>query len=84
MEETSIPAPWLEINQAELDVLRNASIKLSDTAHGRFEEQKKIDVEQACTKMSAKDKETLKWRIAKIDEAGASIKESTQPNLTPV
>jgi len=30
-EEAIIPAPWIEINQAELDALRNAPIKLSST-----------------------------------------------------
>jgi hypothetical protein len=40
----SIPAPWTEIDQVELDALRNASIQLSDTAYRRFEEKKKRDV----------------------------------------
>jgi hypothetical protein len=44
-EEASILAPWTEIDQAELDALRNAPIKLSNTAYGPFEEQKKRDIE---------------------------------------
>ena len=35
--------PYLYFNQAELDTLRTGPIELSDTAHGRFEEQKKRD-----------------------------------------
>ncbi len=34
----------IEINQEELDALRNALIKLSNTAYGQFEEQKKRGV----------------------------------------
>ena len=33
-EEVSIPALWTEIDQADLDKLRNAPIELSDTAYG--------------------------------------------------
>jgi hypothetical protein len=35
-------------------------------------------------KMSAKEKETLKWSMVEIDEAGAGKEESTTPSLTPV
>ncbi len=68
----------------ELDALRNVPIKLSDTAYERFGEQKKRDLKQLYTKMSAKEKETLKQRMVEIDEAGASNEESTPPSLTPV
>jgi hypothetical protein len=43
-EEANIPAPWTEIDQEELDALRNAPIKLGDTVYGQFEEQKKRDI----------------------------------------
>jgi hypothetical protein len=84
-EEASIPAPWTEIYQAEQDALRNADIKLSNTAHRRFEEQKKRVVGRTYAKMSAEKKETRKLRMAEIDEAGAGDEEeSTPPSLTPV
>jgi hypothetical protein len=83
-EEASIPAPWTEINQAELNALRNAPIELSDTAYGRFEEQKKRDIDQAYVKMSAKEKETLKQRMAEIDKVAVGNEENTPPSLTPV
>jgi hypothetical protein len=83
-EEASIPAPWTEIYQAEQDVLRNSPIKLSNTAYRWFEEQNKRVVGQTYAKMSAKEKETLKRRMAEINEAGAGDKESTPPSLTPV
>ena len=45
VEEAGIPALWTEINKAELIALRDAPIAMCDTAYGRFEEQKKRDVE---------------------------------------
>ena len=55
-----IPAPWTEIDQADLDKLRNALIELSDTAYGWFEEEKKRDIERALhVKMSAVEKGDL-------------------------
>ena len=33
MYEVNIPAPWTEIDQTELDALRNAPTKLSDTVY---------------------------------------------------
>ena len=40
-----VPAPWMEINEAELIALRDGPIAICDTASGQFEEQKKRDVE---------------------------------------
>jgi hypothetical protein len=84
MEEASIPAPWTEIDQAELDALRNALIKLSDTGYGRFKEQTKRGVEQAYAKMSAKEKEILKRMIGEINVAVIGDKENSPPCLTPM
>ncbi len=79
-----ISAPWIEIDQEELDALRNAPIKLSITAYRQLEEQMKRDVKQAYGKMSTKEKETLKRRMAEIDKAGAGNMEPTPPSLTPM
>ncbi len=83
-EKASIPAPWTEINQVELDALRNAPTELSDTAYGRLEEQKKRDVKQAYAKLSSKEKETLKRRMAEMDEVAVGDKEIMTPSLTPM
>ncbi len=84
MEEVSIPAPWTKINEAELIALRDAPIKMCDTAYGRFEEQKKRDVECAYQKMSATEKEIFKKKMAEMDEADAGgDKESPPPTPTP-
>ncbi len=82
-EDASIPAPWTEINQEELDAVRNAPIKLSNTVYGQFEEKKKRGIKRAYAKMSAKEKETLKWRMAEINKADAGNNESMPPSLTP-
>ena len=46
---------------------------MSDTAYGRFEEQKKREVERAYQNMSATEKEIFKKQMAEIDEADASF-----------
>ena len=73
VEEASIPAPWTEIDEAELIALRDAPIAMCDTAYGRFEEQKKRDFERAYQKMSAAEKEIFKKNMAEIDEADAGV-----------
>ena len=63
-EEVSIPAPWTEIDEAELVALRDGPIAICDTAYGRFEEQKKRDVERAYQKMTAAEKEVFRRKMA--------------------
>jgi hypothetical protein len=46
---------------------------MCDTAYGRFEEQKKRDVERAYQKMTAPEKEIFKKKIAEIDKADAGV-----------
>ncbi len=46
--------------------------------------QKKRDSERAFVKMSAKEKETLKQRMAEIDKAGAGDGETPSPTPTPI
>ena len=58
-EEVSIPAPWTDIDKAELIALRDEPIAICDTAYGRFEDQKKRDVEQLYQKMSTAEKESF-------------------------
>jgi hypothetical protein len=85
VEEASIPAPWTNIDEAELIALRDAPIAMCDTAYGQFEEQKKSDVERAYQKMSAAEKEMFKKKMAEIDEADAGCDdEFPPPTPTPV
>jgi len=44
---------------------------MGDTAYGRFKAQKKRDEEIVYQKMSAKEKESFKRKMADIDETGA-------------
>ncbi len=84
-EEVSIvPAPWMEIDEAELIALRDGPIAICDTAYGRFEEQKKRDVERAYQKMTAAEKEVFKKKMAEYDEADADDGETPPPIPTPV
>jgi hypothetical protein len=60
-----VPAPWMGIDEAELITLRNGPIAIGDTAYGRFEEQKKRDVERVYQKMTAAEKDRSsneRWR----------------------
>ena len=85
MEAVSILAPWNDIDEAELIALRNATIEMYDTEYGRFEEQKKRDVECAYQKMSAAEKDIFKKKMTEIDEAEAGIdEESPPPTPTPL
>jgi hypothetical protein len=85
-EETSIPAPWTDNNQAELDGRRNVPIDIEDTAYGQYKVQKKKkrDVKQAYQKMSAREKETFNWKMAEIDEVDANEGQSPSPTPTPI
>jgi hypothetical protein len=85
VEEVSIPAPWTNIDKAELIALRDVPIEMCDTACGRFKEQKKRDVERAYHKMSAAEKEMFKKKMEEIDEADTGVhNESPPPTPTPV
>ncbi len=75
---------WTEINEAELIALRDAPIAMCDTAYGRFEEQKKRDVEQAYQKMSTVENEVFKQKMAEIDEADVDDGETPPPTPTLV
>ena len=78
------PARWTEADDDHLEALRIAPIEMGDTAYGRFEAQKKRDVEIAYQKMSAEEKESFKRKMAEIDETGAGDRQSPPPSPTPV
>ena len=79
-----VPAPWTEIDEAELIALRDGPIAICDTAYGRFEEQKKRDVERAHQKMTVAEKDVFKQKMAKYDEANTDDGEIPPPTPTPV
>ena len=79
-----VPAPWTEINEADLIALRDGPIATCDTAYGRFEEQKKRDVERAYQKMTTAENEVFKQKMAEYDEADADDGETPPPLPTPL
>jgi hypothetical protein len=83
-EEVSIPAPWTENDQTELDALRNAPIEMADTSYWHFLAQQKRDVEQEYQKMSDEEKVDFKQKMAEINVAGANDMQSVSTSLTPV
>jgi hypothetical protein len=76
----------VEIDEAELITLRDGPIAIGDTAYGygRFEEQKKRDVERAYQMMTAAEKEVFKQKMAEYDETDANDGETPPPTPTPV
>jgi len=83
-EEVSIPAPWTENDQTELDALRNVPIEMADTSYGHFLVQQKRDAERAYQKMTDKEKVDFKWKMGEIDVAGANDMQSVSSSQTPV
>ncbi len=80
----SIPAPWMENDQPELDGQCNVPIKMADTLYGRFLVQQMRDAERACQKMSAEAKVDFARKMVEIDKVGAEDGQSPPPSLTPV
>ena len=72
-------APWTEIDEEKLIVLRDGPIAICNTAYGRFEEQKKRDVERAYQKMTAAEKEVFKQKIAEINKTDANNGKTLSP-----
>ena len=70
-----VPAPWTEIDEAELIALRDGPVA---------EEQKKRDVERAYQKMTAAEKVVFKQKMAEYNEADADDGETPPPTPTPV
>jgi hypothetical protein len=78
------PARWTEADDDHLEALRIVPIEMGDTAYGRFEAQKKRDVEITYQKMSAEEKESFKQKMAEIDNTGTGYRQSPPPSPTPV
>ena len=78
------PAGWMEADEANLEELRNVPIEMGDTAYGRFEARQKRDAKQAYQKMTLKEKESFRWKIAEIDKADADDGQSPPSNPTAI
>ncbi len=51
---------------------------------GQYEVQKKRDVKTAYQRMSAEERESLKWNLTEINKAAAGDEQSTTANITLV
>ncbi len=83
-DDVSIPAPWMDANEAGLVALKNAHIKMADTLYGRFLVTQKRDAERAFQHMDAAEREAFLRRLTEINAADAEDGQSTPPNPTPV
>ncbi len=83
-DDVSIPAPWTDADEAGLVALKNAPIKLANTAYGRFLVTQKRDAERAFQHMDAAEREAFLRRLMEIDAVDAKDGQSPPPNPTPV
>jgi hypothetical protein len=83
-DEVSIADRWTDANEVALDTLKNAPIEMGDTAYGRYEAEKKKDIERAYKKMTAKGKSDLMRELEELDVEDANDNECTPPSPTPM
>jgi hypothetical protein len=57
---------------------------LFDTAYGRFEAKKKMDIEWAYKKMTVEEKNDLMQKLAELGMEDANDDESAPPIPTPI
>jgi hypothetical protein len=83
-DEVSIADRWTNANEAALDALKNAPIKMGDTAYVRYEAEKKKDIKRAYKKMMAKEKSDLMRKLEELDTEDANDNECAPPSPTPL
>ncbi len=83
-EDVSIPAPWMDADEAGLVALKNAPIEMADTWYGRFLATQRRDAERAFQHMDAAEREAFLRRLTEIDAPDAKDGQSPPPNPTPV
>ncbi len=59
-------------------------IKIGDTAYGRYQAEKKKDIEGAYKKMTAEEISDLMQKLAELDAEDANDGESAPPSPTPM
>jgi hypothetical protein len=70
-DDTSIPTPWTDADEAGLVALMNAPIEMADTSYGQFLATQKRDAERAFQNMSPAEREAFLRRLMEIDAADA-------------
>ncbi len=83
-EEVSIPTPWTENNQIELNALQKCTYQDGQHLLACFLGYHKRYVEQVYQKMSAKEKVDFKQKMAEMYEWVADNGQPPPPSLTPI
>jgi hypothetical protein len=83
-DDTSIPAPWMDVDKAGLVALTKAPIEMADTLYGRFLATRIRDTKRAFQHMSPAEREAFLRMLAEIDAADAKDGQSPPTNPTPV
>jgi hypothetical protein len=83
-DDTSIPAPWTDADEAGLVALTNALIEMANTSYEQFLATQKRDAERVFQHMSPAEREAFLRRLTEIDAADAKDGQSPPTNPTPV
>ncbi len=83
-DDTSIPAPWMDANEAELVALPNTPIEMADTLYGRFLATQKRDAKRGFQHISPAEREAFLRRLMEINAANADDGQSLPTNPTSV
>ncbi len=83
-DDTSIPTPWMDANEAGLVALTNAPIEMANTLYGRFLATQKRDAKRAFQHMSPAEREAFLRRLTEINAADAKDGQSPPTNPTSV
>ncbi len=83
-DNTSIPTPCMDADEAGLVALTNAPIEVADTLYGQFLVTQKRDAKRAFQHMSPAESEAFLWRLTEINAADAKDGPSPPTNPSPV
>ena len=62
----------MDVEKEELEVLKNETIKMADTAYGCYEAKQERNVVRACRKMTPEEREVLRRSLDKMNASAAS------------
>ncbi len=83
-DDTSIPTPWMDADEAGLVALTNAPLEMAHTSYGWFLATQKRDAKRVFQHMSPAEREAFLWRLTEINAADAKDGQSPPTNPTPV
>jgi hypothetical protein len=83
-DNTSIPTPWMDADEAGLVALTNAPIEMADTSYGQFLATQKRDAKRVFQHKSPAEREAFLRRLMEINAANAKDGQSPPTNPTTV